>query len=126
MSTPAFDFRQLQGTLPQPTRHPRWRQARAVGGHRHAEGAALKHGDTEGKGGREDPGGSMQGKALRALAQGGAPRARACAARGGSEGPRPYLLPGPRRQERGGERAGIAKGRLCSCAARTNESLCQG
>lgn len=40
MNTQGLDFRQLQGALPRS--HPRWRQSRAAGGHRHAEGADLK------------------------------------------------------------------------------------
>lgn len=91
MSTLGFGFRQLRGALP--PRRPRWRQARAVGGHSHAEGADLRRGDTGSEGGREAQGGSMHGKGLKASARGRVSRAPA-RRKAGAGGPRPYLLPG--------------------------------
>jgi hypothetical protein len=67
-STKALGFRQLQGFLlppPAPTRHPRWRQARAVGGHPHAEGVVFRPKDTGSPGECEDHGGSKQSKGLK-------------------------------------------------------------
>lgn len=69
-----------------PRRRPRWRQARAVRGHRREEGAAGAPAAA-----RPRVGASQVSAATR-------PRrgtaARACAARGGREASRPYLLPG--------------------------------
>lgn len=80
------------GGPPNPVRHPRWRQARAVRGHRHEEGAAL---------GAEKPAAARVRGPGWELARSGWPRvlargtaARACAPRRGREASRPYLLPG--------------------------------
>lgn len=77
---------------PTPVRHPRWRQARAVRGHRHEEGAALRAGMPAAARVR-GPGWELARSGRpRVLARGTA--ARACAARRGREASRPYLLPG--------------------------------